>query len=45
MFGIYPYTFVTDKQKAAMEKAGTRILRQSVYELTYGMLAELLKSI
>jgi len=45
MFGIYPYTFATDKQKAAMEKAGTRILHQSVYELTRGMLEELLKSI
>ncbi len=45
MFGIYPYTFVTDKQKAAMEKAGTRILHRSVYELTYSMLEELLKSI
>ena len=45
MFGIYPYTFATDKQKAAMEKAGTRILRQGVYELTRGMIAELLKSI
>ena len=45
MFGIYPYTFVTDKQKAAMETAGTRILRQSVYELTYGMIVKLLKSI
>ena len=45
MFGIYPYTFVTDKQKEAMEKAGTRILRQGVYELTRGMIAELLKSI
>ena len=45
MFGIYPYTFVTDKQKEAMEKAGTRILHQGVYELTRGMIAELLKSI
>lgn len=45
MFGIYPYTFVTDKQKAAMEQAGTRILHRSVYELTRGMIAELLKSI
>ena len=42
---IYPYTFVTDKQKEAMEKAGTRILRQGVYELTRGMIEELLKSI
>ena len=45
MFGIYPYTFVTDKQKEAMEKAGTRILHRSVYELTRGMIVELLKSI
>ena len=45
MFGIYPYTFVTDKQKEAMKKAGTRILHQGVYELTRGMIAELLKNI
>ena len=45
MFGIYPYTFATDKQKAAMEQAGTRVLHRSVYELTCGMIAELLKSI
>lgn len=44
MFGIYPYTFVTDKQRAAMEQAGTRILRRSVYELTRSMIAELLKN-
>ena len=45
MYGIYPYTFVTDKQKAAMEKAGAQLPRQSVYELSRGMIVELLKSI
>ena len=34
MFGIYPYTYVTDKQRAAMEEAGVDYVYQSVYELT-----------
>lgn len=42
MFGIYPYTSVTDKQKAAMEEAGIPFVYQSVYELTYGCLIRLL---
>lgn len=42
MFGIYPYTAVTEKQKVAMREAGIDYLYQTVYELTYGCLTRLL---
>ena len=34
MFGIYPYTEVTNKQKAAMKQAGIKFVYQSIYEIT-----------
>ena len=42
MFGIYPYTAVTEKQKIAMKEAGINYVYQTVYELTYGCLIRLL---
>ena len=42
MFGIYPYTAVTEKQRVAMKKAGINYVYQSVYELTYSCLIRLL---
>ena len=42
MFGIYPYTAVTEKQKTAMKDAGIDFVYQSVYELTYSCLIRLL---
>ncbi len=42
MFGIYPYTSVTEKQKTALKEAGVNYVYQSVYELTYGCLIRLL---
>ena len=42
MFGIYPYTSVTKKQKAAMNKAGIDYVYQTVYEITYSCLIRLL---
>ena len=42
MFGIYPYAAVTDKQRAAMEKAEIPYVYQSIYELTFGCLIRLL---
>ena len=42
MFGIYPYTSVTDKQREAMKEAEVDYVYQSVYELTYGCLIRLL---
>ena len=35
MFGLYPYTAATDKQKAAMEKAGMEYRPASAYALAY----------
>ncbi len=35
MYGVYPYTVVTDKQREAMEKAGTNFVYMSVYEMIY----------
>ncbi|MBR2122046.1 MAG: TetR family transcriptional regulator [Lachnospiraceae bacterium] len=42
MFGIYPYTAVTEKQRAAMKEAGIDYIYQSIYELTYSCLIRLL---
>ena len=42
MFGIYPYTAVTDKQREAMKEANIDYVYQSVYELTYACLIRLL---
>ena len=42
MFGIYPYTAVTEKQKVAMMEAGINYVYQTVYELTYSCLIRLL---
>ena len=42
MFGIYPYTAVTDKQREAMKEARIDFAYQSVYEIVYSCLAKLL---
>ena len=42
MFGIYPYTAVTENQRVAMKEAGINYVYQSVYELTYSCLVRLL---
>ena len=42
MFGIYPYTAVTEKQDAAMKEAGIQYVHHTVYELTYSCLIRLL---
>ena len=42
MFGIYPYTAVTDKQKYAMKEAGVDYVYQTIYEITYACLISLL---
>ena len=43
MFGIYPYTAVTEKQKAAMNAANVGFREQSVYEITHACLIGLLE--
>ena len=35
IYGIYPYTVVTDKQKIAMEQAEVGYVFYSIYELSY----------
>ncbi len=42
MFGIYPYTAVTDKQREAMEKADVNFVFQSIFEITNSCLLKLL---
>lgn len=42
MFGIYPYTAVTQKQRKAMKEANIDYHYQSVYEITYTYLIKLL---
>ena len=42
MFGIYPYTFVTEKQRTAMEDAGVNYVFMSIYEITYNCVKRLL---
>ena len=45
MFGLYPYTMATDKQKAAMEKAGMAYTPVCTYELAYAGIRVLLKGL
>ena len=42
MFGIYPYTEVTEKQKDAMKQAGVSYVYQTAYELIFSCLMRLL---
>ena len=42
MYGIYPYTFVTDKQKEAMEKANVPFEYLTIYEIAYKGILKLL---
>ncbi len=42
MFGIYPYTVVTDKQKEAMRQANVNYVFMSIYEITYAQVKRLL---
>lgn len=44
LFGIYPYTVVTDKQKEAMKKANANYVFLSLYEITYSCIKKLLHS-
>ena len=42
MFGIYPYTAATDKQRQAMKEANVDFVYQSIFELTNNCLLKLL---
>ena len=43
MFGIYPYTAVTDKQRESMKQANVDFEYQSIYEITLACLTRLLE--
>ncbi len=43
MFGIYPYTVVTEKQREAMEEAKVDYVFMSIYEIIYDCVRNLLK--
>lgn len=43
IFGVYPYTYATDKQKKAMEEAGIVPKQQSTYDMLYNIIIILLK--
>ncbi|MDE7200468.1 MAG: TetR/AcrR family transcriptional regulator [Lachnospiraceae bacterium] len=42
MFGIYPYTVVTEKQREAMTQAKVSYVYMSIYEITYAEVKKLL---
>lgn len=42
MFGIYPYTVVTEKQKQAMTQAKVNYVYMTIYEITYAEVKKLL---
>ncbi len=42
MFGIYPYTFVTAKQRTAMEEANVNYVFMTIYEITFNCVKKLL---
>ena len=42
IYGIYPYTVVSEKQKNAMEAAGVDFVYNSVYEITFSFLKKIL---
>lgn len=44
MFGIYPYTVVTEKQKEAMAQAKVNYVYMSIYEITYAEVKKLLEA-
>lgn len=43
MFGIYPYTVVTEKQRTAITNAGVNYVFMTIYEITYNCVKRLLK--
>lgn len=43
MFGIYPYTVVTEKQREALEKSHTNYVFLTIYEITKSLVVKLLQ--
>lgn len=44
MFGLYPYTNVTEKQKKAMDKAGIKYPKLRIYDFAYQAILTLLNN-
>ena len=44
MFGIYPYTVVSEKQRRAMAEADVNYVYMSVYEITFAEVKRLLNA-
>ena len=44
MFGVYPYTTATDKQKKAMQLAHVDYVHYSIYEITESFVTKLLQN-
>ena len=42
VYGLYPYTMVTEKQKQAMQEAGVSYVYMSTYEMAYDFIRTLL---
>ena len=42
IYGLYPYTMVTDKQKEALKEAGVSYVYMSTYEMAYACIRALL---
>ena len=42
MFGIYPYTIVSDKQRTAMELAEVDYVYMTIFEITFAEIRKLL---
>ena len=42
VFGLYPYTVVTDKQRAAMQEAGISYVYMGTYEMAYTFIRTML---
>lgn len=45
VYGLYPYTIVTNKQRLAMDKAGISFVYMSTYEMAYTFIRTLLKGL
>ena len=42
IYALYPYSYVTSKQKTAMERAGHKWNENSIYKLTYNFIVKIL---
>lgn len=42
LFGVYPYTTLTDRQKETMERAGVRFAYYSVYDMIHRAVTKML---